>query len=129
MSWRSEDEGQHHVYPCHCADGGGGCGLGVPDLCVELGFCDYLHIAMRRSSVVGKRKWGRKAFDRLFKELNEIANYYHTAFTDDKEADVVQEELDRQLKEIYKDDFQDFFTRYPYVKKQEYKKPRKGWVD
>ena len=58
-----------------------------------------------------------------------LANYYHIAFTDDKEADLVQEELDRHLKEVYGDDFQDFFTRYPYVKKMNYMKPRKGWVD
>ena len=105
---------------------------GALDIGEEMGIqkmCDYLHIALRDPDVVGSKAWGRKSFERLFKKLNEIANYYHTAFTDDKEADVVQAELDRHMEEIYKDDFQDFFQRYPYVKKQQYKKPKKGWVD
>ena len=90
---------------------------------------DMMCLALHDPEVMGKDVFGRKRLEKLFKKLNELANYYHTAFTDDKEADLVQEELDRNLKEVYGDDFQDFFTRYPYVKKQEYKKPRKGWVD
>jgi hypothetical protein len=105
---------------------------GFLDVGEEMGIqkiCDYLHIALRDPEVMGKDVFGRKRLEKLFKKLNELANHYHTAFTDDKEADLVQEELDRNLKEVYGDDFQDFFTRYPYVKKQEYKKPRKGWVE
>ena len=32
MSWRNDDEGQHHVYSSVCADGSGSCGLDLPDL-------------------------------------------------------------------------------------------------
>ena len=105
---------------------------GFLDVGEEMGIqkiCDYLHVALRDPEVVGKDIYGRKRFDKLFKKLNELANYYQTAFTDDKEADVVQEDLDRNLKEVYGDDFQDFHTRYPYVKQLDYKKPRKGWVE
>jgi hypothetical protein len=105
---------------------------GFMDVGEEMGMqkvCDYLHIALRDPEVMGKDTFGRKRLEKLFHKLNELANYYHTAFTDDKEADLVQEELDRNLKDVYGEDMQPFFQRYPYVKKQEYKKPRKGWVE
>lgn len=105
---------------------------GFLDVGEEIGMqkvCDYLHIALRDPEIMGKDTFGRKRLEKLFQKLKELANYYHTAFTDDVEADRVQEELDKNLKEVYGSDFQDFFQRYPYVKRQEYRKPRKGWVD
>lgn len=45
------------------------------------------------------------------------------------DADNKQEELDGVLKEIWEDDIQTFYQRYPYIKKLGYDKPQKGWVD
>lgn len=58
----------------------------------------------------------------------ELADYYHTAFTFDVEADYRQEELDAHLREIWGDDLKPFYDRYPKLKKLQYGKSRKGWT-
>ena len=91
--------------------------------------CDYLHIALRDPEVMGKDVFGRKRLEKLFKKLNELANYYHTAFTDDKEADLVQRDMDASLREIWGDDLNTFYERYPELKQLGYTKSRKNWRD
>ena len=51
---------------------------------------------------------------------------YQLAFTDHAEADYKQEKLDAALREIWGDDLQTFYERYPCIKKIDYTKPIKG---
>lgn len=89
---------------------------------------DYVQLALRDPEIMGKDTFGRKRLEKLYKKLGQMADYYHTAFTNDVDADHRQEELDRQLKEIWQGDLSTFYDRYPQLKKQKYDKPKKGWV-
>jgi hypothetical protein len=88
---------------------------------------DYMQLALRDPAVMGKDTFGTKRLEKLFKAMQELASEYHTAFTDDKEADYYQELLDRQLKYVWKDKFSPFYERYPQLKKIKYDKAKKGW--
>ena len=87
---------------------------------------DYLQIALRCPEVMGKDTVGNTRMRRLYKKTVEFANEYQVAFTHDPEADYKQEQLDAALREIWKDELQPFYERYPYVKKIDYTKPIKG---
>ena len=89
---------------------------------------DYVQQGLRNPEVVGKDIFGRGRLKKLYKACSKLADYYHIAFTDDVEADYRQEELDGNLKEIWEEDLSPFYERYPYLKKQKYDKPKKGWV-
>lgn len=89
---------------------------------------DYIQIALRDPEVMGRDIMGRKRIEKVFKKMSELADFYHTAFTDDKEADYCQEKLDAQLREVWGDDLKTFYERYPTLKKLGYNKPRKNWV-
>lgn len=88
---------------------------------------DYIQIALRDPDVMGKDVFGRKRLEKLYKKCSEYASHYHTAFTDDKEADYCQVELDAQLREIWGKDLTPFYDRYPYLKKIDYTKGKKEW--
>ena len=88
---------------------------------------DYVQLAVRDPDVMGKDILGRKRIEKIFEKLKELADTYHTAFTDDKEADYYQEKLDDGLREIWGSDLTEFKDRYPYVKQFTYQKSRKGW--
>lgn len=88
---------------------------------------DFLQLALRDERVVGKKRWGRKKLNKLYKVIAEYANHFHTCFTMHPEADVRQEELDRMLAEVWDMDLQLFKERYPYCKEFSYKKSRKEW--
>lgn len=88
---------------------------------------DYMQLALRDPEVMGKDTFGPQRLEKLFKAMQAIADEYHTAFTDDKEADYYQEKLDKQLKDLWKDRFSPFYERYPQLKKIKYDKARKGW--
>lgn len=89
---------------------------------------DYIQIALRDPEIMGKDTLGRKRLEKLYKRCSQLADHYHTAFTNDVEADHRQEELDSRLREVWNDDLSPFYERYPYLKKQKYNKPKKGWV-
>lgn len=89
---------------------------------------DYVQIALRDQELMGKDVFGRARLEKLYKRLMELADYYHTAFTDDKEADCRQEEMDARLREVWRDDLNTFYERYPQLKKQAYDKKRKWWT-
>ena len=102
----------------------------VLDIGEEMGIqkiWDYMQIALRDPAVVGKDVFGRERLKKLYKRMSEYANYFHDAFTMHPEADVRQEELDKLLEEVWGDDLQPFFERYPYCKEFSYKKSRKEW--
>ena len=88
---------------------------------------DYFQLALRDPETMGKDVMGRKRLEKLYKKTMELANYYHTAFTEDVEADYRQEELDGNLREIWEGDLCPFYERYPKLKKVDYTKPKKNW--
>lgn len=88
---------------------------------------DYLQIAVRCPDVMGNDILGRKRIEKIFAKCKELADHYHEAFTDGVEADYRQEELDGVLREIWGDDLNTFYERYPQLKKVDYKKSRKNW--
>lgn len=88
---------------------------------------DYMQIALRDPEIMGKDVFGRKRLEKLFNKSKELADYFHTAFTDDKEADLVQRDLDAALREIWGDDLSTFYDRYPELKQLGYNKSRKNW--
>lgn len=89
---------------------------------------DYIQIALRDPEVMGNDVLGRKRIEKVWKKMLELVDVYHTAFTDDKEADYYQEKLDAHLREIWGDDLQTFYERYPTLTKLDYNKPRKNWL-
>ena len=90
---------------------------------------DYMQIALRDPELMGKDVFVRKRLEKLFNRTKELADYFHTAFTDDKEADLVQRDMDAALREIWGEDLSEFYDRYPELKKLGYTKSRKNWRD
>ena len=88
---------------------------------------DYVQIALRDPDVMGRDTFGAERLERIYEALKTIADVYHTAFTDDKEADYYQEKMDQQLREVWGDKFFPFAERYPYIKQQDYLKAKKNW--
>lgn len=89
---------------------------------------DYIQILLRNPKVVGKKNiFGKRRMKIAYEELSKIADYYKKAFSDDKEADYKQEELDGVLREIWEDDLVPFKERYPYIRQTDYSKAKKSW--
>lgn len=87
---------------------------------------DYFQLTLRNPEVMGKDVFGKKRLEKIFNHLKVLVDRYHICFTDDKEADYYQEELDAQLRESC-DEFYTFYERYPQLKKYGYEKSRKNW--
>ena len=88
---------------------------------------DYIQMELRNPEVVGRDTFGPKRLAKLFLGLKKAKDRYHIAFTNDKEADYYQEEMDSKLREIWKDKTLSFYDRYPEIKKIRYDKAKKGW--
>lgn len=88
---------------------------------------DIFQIVLHDPAVMGKDTFGKARLARIYKEMKVMVDEYHTAFTNDKEADYYQELLDRQLRDIWGDELRTFYDRYPYIKKIQYDKPRRDW--
>lgn len=88
---------------------------------------DYFQLVLRNPNVMGKDTFGAERLETIFEALKLVADEYHTAFTDDVEADYYQEKLDKQLKVVWKEKFSPFYERYPQLKQIKYDKARKGW--
>ena len=89
---------------------------------------DYMQIALRDPSIMGRDIFGRARLEKLYHKCMELSDHYKVAFTDQVEADNRQEELDGVLREVWDADLCVFKNRYPYLKEQKYDKPKKGWV-
>lgn len=87
---------------------------------------DYIQLTLRDPDVMGKDTFGKERLEKIYKHLKVLADRYHICFTDDKEADYYQEQLDTQLRTAC-DEFYTFYERYPQLKKLGYDKARKGW--
>ena len=89
---------------------------------------DFVQIALIDPDVMSTHVLTKERMQKVFAKLGELADHYKTAFTDDKEADYRQEELDGQLREVWGDELHTFYERYPYIKQLDYSKPRKNWT-
>lgn len=89
---------------------------------------DYLQVVLHNPDVMGHDTFGPDRLAMIYTELKQMVDTYHTAFTDDVEADYYQEKLDAQLRAIWKDELVPFYQRYPALKQIKYDKARKGWV-
>ena len=89
---------------------------------------DYVQIVLTNPDVMGDKTLTREDLENVFKALGEAAERYAICFTSDVEADVRQEELDARLQEIWGDDLDTFYKRYPRMKQMDYSKPMKGWT-
>lgn len=72
--------------------------------------------------------WGRTRIKRVLTAIDEKDKKYKLAYADHKEADLYQEKMDSELREVYGDDLVPFSERQEYVAQHSYNKPRKGWV-
>lgn len=92
---------------------------------------DYLQTVLHDEKVMGGKKnvFGRKKLLKILQAIEERDKYYANAYTLQKDADKLQEELDKELRDIWGEAALTFEERQPYIKKPEYKKAMKGWVD
>lgn len=81
---------------------------------------DYVQIALRTHEVCGPVIFGRKQIKALYAMLTQLADDYKIAFELTDETDYKQEEMDAKLREIWGDELQGFYERYPYLKKFDY---------
>lgn len=82
---------------------------------------DLVQLCLREPKVVCKDAWGKKRLKRLIAALGEYDKEFAPAFQCGNESDVLQEHLDRQLREVAGDDLPPFTVRYPYIKMHTYK--------
>ena len=88
--------------------------------------CDFISMALNDPDVLGSRILSGEVINKVIDSAIETIDAYHAAFTpSDPEADVWQERLDAIQKKIFKDKFQPFGERYPWIKKIKYGKRRK----
>lgn len=92
---------------------------------------DYLQCVLRDPEVMGGSKcvFGQKKIRKILDAIGQRDKYYANAYTLHKDADKLQQELDKELYDIWGDEAYSFDERQPYIKKPEYKKAMKGWVD
>lgn len=88
---------------------------------------DYIQTVLRDPEIMGNKTLARPMLEKVYTALSQKADHYKKAFSFDVEADYVQEELDGELREIWGEDLVPFYERYPYVRKFQYNKGRKGW--
>ena len=87
---------------------------------------DYMQVVLHNPKAMNRDTFGPKRLKIIYEELSEVAKRYSIAFTNEKEADYYQEQLDAQLRTGC-DEFYPFYERYPQLKKFGYDKARKGW--
>lgn len=97
--------------------------------CGKQQIVDYITCVLRNPTYVGKDIFGRERLDLIMAGLEAYDKKYAGAYTTDKEADVKQEHLDKELREAYGDELVPFAERQPYVVQINYNKAKKGWVD
>lgn len=73
--------------------------------------------------------FGEERITRVLAGVHERDRLYHEALSEGKEADVKQDQLDRELRDIYGDRLVPFSERHSYMKQTSYKKAKKGWTD
>lgn len=97
--------------------------------CGKQQMVDYLTLVLRDPDYVGKDIFGRERIEKVIAGLYHYEKKYQNAYTKHKEADVAQEHLDDELREVWGDDLVPFAERQPDVMQHKYDKAKKGWVD
>ena len=90
---------------------------------------DYLQCVLHDPKVMGGKKnaFGRKKLRRVIQAIEERDKYYAGAYTTQKDADKLQDELDKELKDIWSEEALSFAERQPYIRQPDYSKAFKGW--
>lgn len=97
---------------------------------VETGFqkaVDMFSIALNDPVTMGKDTFGKQRLMNLLNAVAELDYYFTKAYTEDKEADYLQEQMDSALSKIFDEKFSKFSERYPYITQPDYSKAKKGW--
>lgn len=89
---------------------------------------DYVQCVLHDEEVMRGKPFGRDRISAITRAVMERDKLYSGAYTAEKEADVLQEHLDRELREIYGDELPPFAERQPWIKQYGYGKAKKGWV-
>lgn len=88
--------------------------------------CDFIAMALNDPDILGSRILSGEVIDKVITAAGEASDLYYKAYSpSDPEADVWQERLDAIQKKIFKERFQPFYERYPWLKKIKYGKRRK----
>ena len=103
--------------------------LDIGVTCGKQQMIDYIACVLRNPKYVGKRTLGRDAIDKIMVGLMDYDKEYEAAYTLDKEADVAQQHLDDELRQLYGDELIPFEVRQPHIRILGYDKSRKGWKD
>ena len=89
---------------------------------------DYLQCVLHDPKVMGsKNVLGPKRLRKVIEAIEERDIYYANAYTTKTEADKLQEELDKELKDIWGEEALSFAERQPYIRQPDYSKAFKGW--
>lgn len=90
---------------------------------------DLLQIVLHDPNVMGKDTFGKDRIKKIYEAMQKLESELGTAWlpSTHNDADVCQRDLDALLGEIWGDELQTFYERYPYVKKPDYSKGRKNW--
>ena len=88
---------------------------------------DLLTCVLHDPDVMGSDTFGFTRIEKIRRALIERDHYYSDAFGDGPEADVKQEELDKELRAVYGDKLVPFRERHPAIKIPGYDKAIKGW--
>lgn len=83
---------------------------------------DYVMLALSRMY-----QFSRTDLDNVLIDVAESNQRYAKCCTADKEADYMQECLDKNLRESWGSDLPPYRVRYPYYKQFGYAKGRKNW--
>lgn len=76
---------------------------------------------------MGKDIFGRSRIEKVYHGLMDMDKLYGPAHTTHVDADVLQEKLDANLREIWGEDLTPYRERYPYIKRPGYDKAQRGW--
>ena len=100
------------------------------DVGMDTGFqkCwDLVQCVLNDPEVMGKDTFGRERIGRIFEALHKYESEYGDAWLQNVDSDVMQEHLDRRLRQIHGDQTIPFKDRYPFLKKPNYNHGKKGW--
>lgn len=88
--------------------------------------CDMITLALRDPETMGKDVFGAKRILAVLRKTANLLDEFDTAFQKSDEADWYQDKLDARLREAYGDEiqFDDFYRRYDFLKRFDYKTKR-----
>lgn len=88
---------------------------------------DLMQCALNDPEVMGKDTIGCQRMKKIFQALHKYEHELGDAWMQGVESDVHQEHLDSLLKRIWGEKTIPFRERYPWLKKADYSRGKKGW--